>query len=195
MIQIVDMFWTVQGEGFNSGERALFVRLPFCNLKCSWCDTEFNKFLTITDEQFETIALSEKGRFAVITGGEPTMSKNFKPVYNLLKKNGFKIAVESNGTFEIPEGDYWLTVSPKREQKDPYYVHGSAFLAASEFKYVVDDDFDFTILDRHTNSSSKLYLSPEFNNFQMNVEKILNYIKENPQWKISLQTHKWMNIK
>lgn len=195
MIQIVDIFWTFQGEGFNSGERALFVRLPYCNLKCSWCDTEFNSFKIYSVESIHKIAASEKSKFAVITGGEPTMSKNFAPIYGILKSLGFKIAVESNGTFQIPEGDYYLTVSPKREQKEPYYIHESAFLAASEFKYVVDDDFDFSILNRHTNTAQKLYISPEFNNIEKNLEKIFNYIKENPQWKISLQTHKWMNIK
>lgn len=195
MIQIVDAFWTFQGEGFNSGERALFVRLPYCNLKCSWCDTEFNTFKEWSEKELSDLALSEKARFAVITGGEPTMSKNFKPVFNLLKNLGFFIAVESNGTFQIPEGNYYLTVSPKREQKIPYYIHDSAFLAASEFKYVVDADFDFSILDRHNEGSSKLYLSPEFNDFKNNLNKIFNYIKEHPQWKISLQTHKWMDIK
>ena len=195
MIQAVDIFWTFQGEGFNSGERALFVRLPFCNLKCSWCDTEFNKFNNYSDEEFLGLALSEKSRFAVITGGEPTMSKNFKPVYDLLKSKDFKIAVESNGTFPIPVGDYYLTVSPKREQDVPYYIHDSAFIGASEFKYVVDDDFDFNVLNRHKSNEQKLYLSPEFNDITKNLEKIFNYIKENPQWKISLQTHKWMNIK
>lgn len=195
MIQIVDIFWTFQGEGYNSGRRALFVRLPFCNLSCAWCDTEFNTFKTYSKEQFEEICTQEQARFAVITGGEPTMSKNFAPVYDLLKAHGFEIAVESNGTFPPPAGDYWLTVSPKREQKvhAPYFVHPETFSKVSEFKYVIDDDFDFEVLKRH--NAGKLYLSPEFNNLEKNLNSIFDYIKENPQWKISLQTHKWMNIK
>lgn len=195
MIQIVDAFWTFQGEGYNSGKRALFIRLPYCNLKCSWCDTEFNTFKEYTVEQVKELALSEKARFAVITGGEPTMSKNFKPVYDLLFMLGFEIAVESNGTFKRPEGSFFLTVSPKREQKVPYYIDQSAFETANEFKYVVDDEFDFSILDRHVKTNAHLYLSPEFNNFENNLQKIFEYVKENPKWKISLQTHKWMNIK
>lgn len=197
MIQVVDMFWTFQGEGRNAGERALFVRLPFCNLSCSWCDTEFNTFTTLTEEQVTAYASQEKCRFAVITGGEPMMSKNFIPVHKILENLGFKIAVESNGTFEPIDVDYWLTVSPKREQKmhPPYYVHPEAMGQASEFKYVVDSDFDFSILDRHKDSKQLKYLSPEFNDFKNNLEKIFNYIKENPEWKISLQTHKWMDIK
>lgn len=197
MIQIVDIFWTFQGEGRQSGRRALFVRLPFCNLQCSWCDTEFNTFKNYTEDQIKKIALSEKARFAVITGGEPMMSKNFKPVHKILYDLNFKIAVESNGTFKPIDLDYWLTVSPKREQKihPPYYVQPDAMAEASEFKYVVDKDFDFSILDRHKKTTQLKYLSPEFNDFKNNLQKIFKYIERNPEWRISLQTHKWMDIK
>jgi len=196
MMQAVDIFWTFQGEGAMAGSRALFVRLPFCNLNCSWCDTEFNTFKAYSEEQVTEIATSEKARFAVITGGEPTMSKNFKPFYTLLKKHGFNISVESNGTFQPPEGDYFLTVSPKREQNEPYFIHPEALKRAGEFKYVVDDYFDFNALEKHNKETeARLYLSPEFNKFNENLKRIFDYIKENPKWKISLQTHKWMNIK
>lgn len=194
-VNLNDAFWTIQGEGFNSGRRALFLRLPFCNLKCSWCDTEFNSFNPYPIEQLEKFALSEKARFAVITGGEPTMNKQFPALFQLMKKLKFDVAVESNGTFNAPDGDYWLTVSPKREQKIPYFITESAMMTANEFKYVVDKDFDFSILDRHNQSWAHKYLSPEFSDFHGNLNKIYDYIKENPTWKISLQTHKWMNIK
>ncbi len=197
-VNLNDIFWTFQGEGFNAGKRALFLRLPFCNLACSWCDTTFDTYTSYSLDQIKEIALSEKARFAVITGGEPTMNKHVTILIDLLSTLGFQIAIESNGTFAPPEGNYWYTVSPKREQKvnAPYYIHPEAYWRANEFKYVVDKDFDFNTLERHKdNEDPILYLSPEFNEMSSNLVKIESYIKENPEWQISLQTHKWMGIK
>jgi organic radical activating enzyme len=194
LININDIFWTIQGEGENWGRRALFVRMPFCNLSCSWCDTTFNTFKKWSEDEFNKFAQQEPCRFAVITGGEPTMNKHTPKVIELLTKLGFEIAIESNGTFPVPAGIDFITVSPKRDAD--YDVHPDNWYRVSEFKYVVDDGFDFKILERHTDkkTTARLTLSPEFNNFDQNVKAILEYIKENPQWRISLQTHKWIKV-
>lgn len=198
-LKLNDLFWTFQGEGFNAGQRALFVRLPYCNLSCSWCDTSFNSYSTVAVHDFRSVAMDEPARFAVVTGGEPTMNSQLPALLEELASMGFCVAIESNGCFAPPDGDFWLTVSPKREQKKelPYFVHPVAFARASEFKYVVDADFDFSVLARHEvpTNAAKLYLSPEYNEMQKNLARIETYIKEHPQWKISLQTHKWMGIK
>lgn len=198
---IVNLFWTFQGEGYNSGRRALFVRMPFCNLSCEWCDTEFNKYQKVSVSDFVKYAVREKSKFAVITGGEPTLHKHTFHIINLLHLLGFEVACESNGTVQskIYSMFDFVTISPKRQSKykgmSPYYVSDAALEHASEFKYVVDKDFDFSILDRHEqNSTKKLYLSPEFNDFKESLNKIYSYIERNPGWKISLQTHKWMGI-
>lgn len=192
-LSINDLFWTVQGEGANAGRRALFVRMPFCNLACTWCDTSFNTFKKWTDEEFLNFAQQEKGRFAVITGGEPTMNKHTPRVISLLKGLGFEIAVESNGSFPVPAGIDFVTVSPKRDAD--YDVHPDAMSKAHEFKYVVDEGFDFKILDRHGDEDWRRYsLSPEFNKMSEVMPGILQYVKENPKWRISLQTHKWLKI-
>ena len=210
-LNIVGAFWTIQGEGFHSGRRALFVRMPYCNLKCSWCDTEFNTYKTVSESDFIKLAISEKARFAVITGGEPMMNRHTPRVIAILKGLGFEIACESNGTFSILPGIDFATVSPKKfselahQPRQPvgngmgrypaYYVHDQAMKAAHEFKYVVDDEFDFSILDRHEASDGRRYsLSPEFNDFDVNVGKIIRFIEKNPGWRISLQTHKWMKV-
>ena len=75
-LNINDAFWTFQGEGANAGKRALFVRMPFCNLACTWCDTEFNSFKRWSLNEFNDLATSEPSRFAVITGGEPMLNKH-----------------------------------------------------------------------------------------------------------------------
>lgn len=190
---INDLFWTFQGEGLHAGRRALFVRMPFCNLSCSWCDTSFNTFKKVTDQELAAFATSEKAKFAVITGGEPTMNKHTPGVIALLKQFGFEIAIETNGNFAIPDGIDFVTVSPKRDAN--YNVNIDAFTKASEFKYVVDEGFDFSLLSRHDVTDGRRYsLSPEFGNFQKSLARIYEFIKENPRWRISLQTHKWMQI-
>lgn len=192
---INDLFWTFQGEGKFAGTRALFVRMPYCNLACAWCDTQFNSFKKWSEEEFSVFAASEKSRFAVITGGEPSMNKQTPRVIAALKKLGFYIAMETNGNFPIPEGVNFVTCSPKRDASPPYYVHADVWPRVSEFKYVVDRDFDFSILDRHDIRDKRRYsLSPEFGELTYNLNRIFEFIKENPRWRISLQTHKWMAI-
>lgn len=197
MLNINDVFWTIQGEGFNAGRAALFIRMPFCNLKCSWCDTEFNSFKAWHEDDLVEQFKKYPARFAVVTGGEPSLNKQVHRVIELLKSYNFEIAMESNGTFNPPNGVNWLTVSPKRDAKPtPYYIAPEAMRRASEFKYVVDESFQWGILDRHNvNDGRMYYLSPEFNQMDLNVQRIMEFISKNPQWTLSLQTHKWMNIK
>jgi 7-carboxy-7-deazaguanine synthase len=197
-LHINNVFWTFQGEGAQAGRRALFVRMPFCNLACSWCDTEFNSFKKWSEREFLDAASSEKGRFAVLTGGEPMMNKHSPRVVNLLKSLGFWIACESNGTFPPIDGIDFITVSPKRDAiQGPYYVNPEMFGKVSEFKYVVDRYFDFSILERHNTPSvtlPRLSLSPEFGEMKENLDKIASYVADHPWWRISVQTHKWMGI-
>jgi 7-carboxy-7-deazaguanine synthase len=202
MLHINDLFWTFQGEGFHAGRRALFVRLPFCNLACTWCDTTFNTFQKVSEADFTKFATQERARFAVITGGEPTMNKHTPRIVQILKSLGFYVAMESNGTFPRPEGIDWLTVSPKRFTSDKgmaaFHVHANAFSTADEFKYVVDGGFPFDILDRHepiAATTTKHYLSPEFSRFKDSLAEIAAFIEKRPGWRVSLQSHKWADWK
>lgn len=199
-MHINNMFWTFQGEGLHAGRRALFVRMPFCNLSCSWCDTTFDTFNKVSGEAFDAVAQSETARFAVVTGGEPTMHKHTPEVVRRLKALGFYVAVESNGTGS--EESYQLfdfvTISPKRFTSEkgmaPYHISNGAWNHASEFKYVVDREFDFAVLARHQSGLVRLSLSPEFGEFQQSLGRIIEFVRRNPHWQISLQTHKFMGI-
>lgn len=212
-LQINDLFWTLQGEGRWTGGRALFVRLPFCNYDCPWCDTEYNSFKKISEDDFLKMARQEPARFAVITGGEPMAHKDLKRIIMLLKDEGFYIACETNGSFPIPSEIDFPTVSPKRFTKGKhtaFYIHDDALQKAREFKYVVDTDFDFSILDRHkepTHASPVILsaaqdlttpirysLTPEFSTMHDQLPRILAYIQKNPKWQLNLQTHKWIQI-
>lgn len=192
-LHICDLFHTFQGEGKHAGRRALFVRMPFCNLSCSWCDTKFDTFEKYTDGEFMEFAAQEPHRFAVITGGEPMMHKHTPRIIKLLRRMGYEIACETNGSFPILDGIDWATCSPKKETG--YLIHPEAWPKVQEFKYVVDKDFDFKVLERHDIADGKRYsLSPEFGNMQESLQSIFAFIKENPKWLVSLQTHKWMQI-
>lgn len=198
-IALNDLFWTLQGEGRWMGHRALFVRLPFCNYNCSWCDTEYDSFSPWTQKDFQEFCQQEPARFAVITGGEPLVHKDLPLILETLKKMNFKIACETNGSAPIPDLIDFPTVSPKAftQKKFPeFYIHEQAFTKAKEFKYVVDKDFDFKILKRHQPFQDHITytLSPEYSQMQSMSLKIIDYIKENPSWNLSLQTHKWLNI-
>ena len=190
---INDMFWTFQGEGFNAGRRALFVRMPKCNLACSWCDTTFDTFEKIPFDDFANFALQEKSKFAVITGGEPLLNKHTPIVVKLLKELDFYLACETNGTQPYVEGIDWVTCSPKRDAN--YMIHPELREHISELKIVVDKEFDFEILKSFENIPCKKYLSPEFTEMKENLAKIELFIKENPHWRISLQTHKFVGFK
>lgn len=193
-LRINDLFWTFQGEGAQWGRRALFVRMPFCNLACSWCDTQFNSYKTWTRDEFTKFAVSEPSRFAVVTGGEPMINRQTPAVIDLLRNLKFEIACESNGTFPVLPGIDYVTVSPKRDAG--YEIHDDNWFNVHEFKYVVDEGFDWSILKRHEHAPSdvRLSLSPEFGRLEQSLQEIFAYIKENPRWRISLQTHKFMKI-
>ncbi len=192
-LRINDVFFTFQGEGLHSGRRALFVRMPFCDLKCSWCDTEFNSFEKWHEDEFWKFAIQEKCRFAVITGGEPMMNKQTPKVIEILKQIGYQIACESNGRHPIRDGIDFVTISPKRD--DNYKIHPHAFARASEFKYVIDEGFNWEFLKRHDLNDGRRYsLSPEYGRFEQSMKEIMDYIKENPLWRYSLQTHKLLKI-
>jgi len=198
-LQINDLFWTLQGEGHFTGVRSLFIRLPFCNYNCPWCDTEYNSFKEVSEIEFKNFIIQEPARHAVITGGEPLLHKDLPRILKILKENDFYIACETNGSANAPKEIDFITCSPKTYSKgkfEPYHVHPELYSRVSEWKYVVDKDFNFSILDRHKSYEPKICysLSPEFSQMTENLQKILAYIKKKPHWRLSLQTHKWINI-
>lgn len=194
---LVDVFWTFQGESFNWGKRALFIRLPFCNLKCSFCDTEFNKYRKYTLDELTRLINIEPSRFVVITGGEPAMNKQLKIIISILKYNKFEIAIETNGMFELEDGIDFIVCSPKKESS--YEIHEKNYSKINDLKIVVDDNFDWNILKHFEEQGSKynwnLWLSPEYGRLAESVKEIEEYISKNPQWRLNLQTHKFIGIK
>lgn len=199
LLKLNDLFWTLQGEGFHTGRRALFVRLPFCNYDCPWCDTEFNSYKDWTEKEFIDFLKKEPARFAVITGGEPLVNKQLARIIELLKQHNFYIACETNGSAPAPAEIDFVTTSPKAYTKgnhEPYFIDPQILYSTSEWKYVVDENFDFDLLKRHQpyQNNTHYSLSPEYNTIKKSLNRILSFIAQNPHWKLSLQTHKWINI-
>lgn len=200
--KVNDIFYTFQGEGLYAGRRALFIRLPFCNLACPWCDTEFNSFSNWTLDGLEKFIdkSKEESKFCVLTGGEPSMNKSTPLIIDFLKDRNFEIAIESNGHFNIDNRIDFVTISPKEyspanTKREAFYVCEDAWKKANEFKYVVYENFNFDILDRHNLEDGRIYsLSPEFSDMSRQVRVIEDYIKRRPVWKLNLQLHKWIDI-
>ena len=207
VINLNDIFWTFQGEGKHCGRSALFIRLPFCNYSCTWCDTDYNSInYKLTEEQFKDWLYKQTSKFAVVTGGEPTINKHFGLIISWLKKYNFEVAIETNGS-KFVETNYFLdfiTISPKKyapRHLPEFYIDAEYLNYAVkypdkiEFKYVVEEGFDFKHIDQLLSLNCRISLSPEFNIIDESMKRILEYCSANPKVRYSLQTHKWVNIK
>lgn len=198
--RVNDIFYSLQGEGHNTGRAAVFVRFSGCNLHCPFCDTDFSHFETLTAPEIirRMQALTPQGEdspIVVLTGGEPTLQVD-SDLLDAIHAAGFPfIAMESNGTKEPPAGLDWLTVSPK-EMVRPTQKSKVRVRQCNELKVLfngTDEPDDLGI------QATYYYLQPldtgnEAENRRM-VDGCIEYIKAHPRWRLSLQTHKLIGIK
>ncbi len=192
----MEAFYTLQGEGEHSGRAAYFIRLGGCDVGCHWCDVKESwdaDHHPKTD--LDTIirqALEFPGRLAVITGGEPLMY-NLDDLTEGLHAEGFETNIETSGVYELSGKWDWVCFSPKKFKKP----HFSIYPAANELKAIIYNKRDFEFAEEHAsmvNSNCKLLLQPEWSKQETMLPLIIDYIKDNPKWKMSLQTHKYMQI-
>ena len=235
MRRINDIFYSLQGEGYNTGRAAVFVRFAGCNLRCPFCDTEFDTYREMTDDEIvaeisryevrdaryensmeadssigsnlapRTSYLASRKPLVVLTGGEPTLQVD-EAFVDLLHQHGFEVAMESNGTRPAPQNLDWLTVSPKirgerREERGERLP--------DELKVIFDENTDpeyslsslLSPLSSNVSSllSPLLYLQPcDTGDAERNariINRCVEYIKEHPHWRLSLQTHKLVGFK
>lgn len=195
-LPVMEAFYTIQGEGRFTGHPAYFIRLGGCDVGCVWCDVkeswEAAKWPVLTIEQIVEDALEHPGRLVVITGGEPLMY-NLDPLTKLLKANGFTTNIETSGAHPF-SGDFdWVCFSPKKFKKP----HNSIYKKADELKVVIFNRSDFSFADQHAALVSplcELRLQPEWSKSDRLTPEVIEYVKNHPNWKISLQTHKFMDI-
>lgn len=194
-MRVNDIFYSLQGEGYHTGRAAVFVRFAGCNLRCSFCDTEFDSYREMTADEIVTAISQYPARFVVLTGGEPTLQVD-EAFVDLLHQHSFEVAMESNGTRPAPQNLDWLTVSPKRLRGKAKEDTGKRL--PDELKVIFDEDTDpETYLS--TLHAPLLFLQPcDIGNVERNaviINKCVDYIKEHPEWRLSLQTHKLVGFK
>jgi len=191
MLQLSEIFYSIQGEGTWSGTPAVFVRLAGCNLACDFCDTDYSlKFLATVDDVVAAVR-TEGGDcpMVILTGGEPLAQAETPALIDALRRDGRRVHIESNGTIytDLPD-DVWLCVSPK-ERVDPKMAQ-----RANEAKLIVDERVPEEHLPLFTNKGVIL-LQPEGNK-RKNVEIALEYAKAHPErFRLSLQTHKMIGVR
>jgi len=207
----METFYTIQGEGFHQGRAAYFIRLGGCDVGCSWCDVKESwdaaAHPILSVEQIVSKAIEEvrcekskvksqnpiaENGLVIITGGEPLLH-NLDNLTSLLKVSGFETNIETSGSSPLSGQWDWICLSPKKF-KPPI---PEVIAAANELKIVVYNKDDFKWAEKYAaevTPSCKLYLQPEWSNIANMMPLMVDYIKANPQWELSLQIHKYINV-
>ncbi|MBN2669676.1 MAG: 7-carboxy-7-deazaguanine synthase QueE [Bacteroidales bacterium] len=195
-LPLIDEFYTLQGEGYYTGEAAYFIRVGGCDIGCRWCDEKISWSPALhksvrVDEIIDKLS-QVAGKTLVVTGGEPAIY-NLQRLTDLAHAKGIKCHIETSGSYKIT-GDWdWICVSPK-PQSMPLLEN---FIKASELKVIIYNDEDIEWAEACSEKASdacRLYLQPEWSRHAVNTPKIVDYIKNHPKWRISIQSHKFMKI-
>lgn len=196
----MEHFYTIQGEGNHQGKAAYFIRLGGCDVGCVWCDVkdswDASKHPSFSTEKIVEMAVEGSKKpaevIAVITGGEPLLH-NLDELTVSLKEQGFQTNIETSGSSPLSGNWDWICLSPKKFKAPLPEV----ILAAHELKVVIFHKSDFEWAEQfaaQVNPECKLYLQPEWDKAPTITPLIIDYIKGNPQWRISLQIHKYLNV-
>ena len=195
-LPIVELFYSLQGEGNFTGQAAIFIRLAGCPNACSWCDAKntwnANDFPLFSIKEIVEKVRSYPSKIAIITGGEPLLH-SLDNLCSTLQNAGFRTHIETSGVEEFSGSWNWICLSPKR-QNPPI---ATAFEKANELKIIISSPTDFAFAEENAkkvNAECLLFLQPEWSQRQTIVPLITDYIQQNPQWRLSLQTHKFLNI-
>ena len=195
-LPLMEDFYTIQGEGFYQGHAAYFLRLGGCDVGCVWCDVkeswDANTHPVVSVKEMADKAATSKTKIVVVTGGEPVMY-DLTDLTKELQARGLKTNIETSGAYPLTGTWDWVCLSPKKF-KAP---HPSVSEQADELKVIVYNKSDFAWAEEHAakvRSSCQLFLQPEWSKEKEMLPLIIEYVKNNPQWQVSLQVHKYMNI-
>ncbi len=195
-LPLVEAFYTIQGEGFHTGKPAYFIRLGGCDVGCSWCDTKFSwnpdlHPLVEVRKIIDTI-LESSPDTVVVTGGEP-LSYNLDLLCNELRKRRIKTFLETSGAYPLSGEWDWICLSPKKNSPPEVGINADA----DELKVIIQTKDDFEWAEENAlkvREDCKLFLQPEWSRYEEIIPVIVDYVKQNPQWSVSLQAHKFMHI-
>ena len=195
MLPLMEEFYTIQGEGHHTGTAAYFIRIGGCDVGCHWCDVKesWNAELhpaTLTDKIVENV--QKYSNTVVITGGEPLMW-NMNYITNSLQLNGIKTHIETSGAYELTGQWDWICLSPKKNKLPLDKIYEEA----DELKMIIYNKDDFKFAEEQAakvNKNCVLFLQPEWSKQEKMTPLLVDYVMQHPKWKISLQTHKYLNI-
>lgn len=195
-LPVMEHFYTLQGEGFHQGRAAYFIRLGGCDVGCVWCDVknswEADKHPKYTIDQLVAEVKKTPTQLVVITGGEPLMH-NLDELTSALQAAGLETNIETSGAHPLSGHWNWICLSPKKF-KEPL---PGILPHANELKVVIFNKSDFDWAEKYAaqvSPSCKLYLQPEWDKAAQVTPLIIDYIKAHPQWELSLQVHKYINV-
>jgi len=195
MLPLMEEFYTIQGEGFHTGKAAYFIRIGGCDVGCHWCDVK-ESWNAALHPATETDKIVEKAKHyantVVITGGEPLMW-NMNYITQQLINQGIKVHIETSGAYPLTGKYDWVCLSPKKNKLPLREVSE----IAQELKVIVFNKHDFKFAEEQASlvgPECELFLQPEWSNREKMTPLIVDYVMANPKWKISLQTHKYLNI-
>jgi organic radical activating enzyme len=195
-LPIMEEFYSIQGEGYNTGKSAYFIRVGGCDVGCHWCDVKESwdpNLHPLTDVDVVVKNVQQfPAKSIVITGGEPLIY-NLDYLTKKLSENGVEVFLETSGAHPLSGNWHWICLSPKKNQPPLSEVYNRA----DELKVIIYNKDDIKWAEQHakkTNKNCKLYLQPEWSNINKVMPMIIDYVMENPKWNISLQTHKFMQI-
>jgi 7-carboxy-7-deazaguanine synthase len=196
LLPVMEHFYTLQGEGFHQGRAAYFIRLGGCDVGCVWCDVkdswDADKHPKYSIEQLVTEVKKTATQLVVITGGEPLMH-NLDELTTALQSAGLETNIETSGAHPLSGHWDWICLSPKKFKEPLPGILPHAY----ELKVVIFNKSDFEWAETYAaqvSPSCKLYLQPEWEKAAQVTPLIIDYIKAHPQWELSLQVHKYINV-
>lgn len=192
----MELFYSLQGEGYHQGKAAFFIRLAGCDVGCVWCDVkdswDASKHPVLSVEEIVAAAAAHPSRIAIVTGGEPLLHQ-LDPLTTALKAAGFQTHIETSGSSPMSGSWDWVCLSPKKFKA----ALPEAIKAANELKVVVFNNSDFAFANSFVNdvdSDCKKYLQPEWDKSDAMTPLVIEYIKSNPSWELSAQLHKYIQV-
>ena len=194
-LPVMESFYTIQGEGFHKGKASYFIRIGGCDVGCHWCDVKESWDAAAHPIISTKEIVDEATKYSdtiVITGGEPLMWDMTLLTTGLKSKNKI-MHIETSGAYKLTGNWDWICLSPKKRMKPLAEFYN----LANELKVIVYNKDDLKFAEeqaKKVNSDAHLYLQPEWDNRKKMMPIMVDYVKNNPKWKISLQTHKYLNI-
>lgn len=195
MLPLMEEFYTIQGEGYHKGTAAYFIRIGGCDVGCHWCDVKESWNAKLHPPTSVEAIVENAVRYSktvVVTGGEP-LTWDMTRLTALLKEKGAAIHIETSGAYPMTGIWDWICLSPKKIKLPTEEI----YQVANELKVIVFNKHDLVFAEEQAakvNSNCILYLQPEWSNREKMIPLIVDYVMQNPKWKVSLQTHKYLNI-